>query len=148
MVHVSGHACEEELKLMLSLVKPKYFIPVHGEYRHLYKHAALAEKMGIKKKNIFIPEIGSVIELNRKMGVQKRDGCVRERPDRRSWRGRCRKRRFARQETAVVRRIVYRCCNNVCRDRRTSIGPGYCFTRVRIYEGIGRPSRSRKRPCD
>ena len=71
MVHVSGHACEEELKLMLSLVKPKYFIPVHGEYRHLYKHAALAEKMGIKKKNIFIPEIGSVIELNRKMGVQK-----------------------------------------------------------------------------
>ena len=50
MVHVSGHACEEELKLMLSLVKPKFFIPVHGEYRHLYKHAALAEKMGIKKK--------------------------------------------------------------------------------------------------
>lgn len=71
MVHVSGHACEEELKLMLSLVKPKFFIPVHGEYRHLYKHAALAEKMGIKKKNIFIPEIGSVIELNRKVGVQK-----------------------------------------------------------------------------
>ncbi|MEA5004425.1 MAG: ribonuclease J [Christensenella sp.] len=71
MVHVSGHACQEELKLMLSLVKPKYFIPVHGEYRHLYKHAALAEKMGIKKKNIFIPEIGSVIELNRRMGLQK-----------------------------------------------------------------------------
>ena len=71
MVHVSGHACEEELKLMISLVKPKYFIPVHGEYRHLYKHAALAEKMGIKKKNIFIPEIGSVIELNRRMGFQK-----------------------------------------------------------------------------
>ena len=71
MVHVSGHACEEELKLMLSLVKPKFFIPVHGEYRHLYMHAALAEKMGLKKKNIFIPEIGSVIELNRKVGVQK-----------------------------------------------------------------------------
>ena len=71
MIHVSGHACQEELKLMLSLVKPKFFIPVHGEYRHLYKHAALAEKMGIKKKNIFIPEIGSVIELNRKVGIQK-----------------------------------------------------------------------------
>ncbi|MEG1656103.1 MAG: ribonuclease J [Christensenellaceae bacterium] len=71
MVHVSGHACQEELKLMLSLVKPKYFIPVHGEYRHLYKHAALAEKMGIKKKSIFITEIGSVIELNRKVGFQK-----------------------------------------------------------------------------
>ena len=65
-VHVSGHACEEELKLMISLVRPKYFIPVHGEYRHLYKHAALAEKMGIKKKNIFIPEIGMVMEFSRR----------------------------------------------------------------------------------
>ncbi len=70
MVHVSGHACREELKLMLSLVKPKFFIPVHGEYRHLYQHAALAEKMGIKPKNIFITEIGKVIELNRKAGTQ------------------------------------------------------------------------------
>lgn len=65
-VHVSGHACEEELKLMLTLVRPKYFIPVHGEYRHLYKHASLAEKMGIKKNNIFIPEIGMVVEMGRK----------------------------------------------------------------------------------
>ena len=65
-IHVSGHACEEELKLMLSLTKPKYFIPVHGEYRHLYRHAALAESVGIKKKNIFIPELGKVIELGKK----------------------------------------------------------------------------------
>lgn len=65
-VHVSGHACREELKLMLSITKPKYFIPVHGEYRHLYRHAALAETMGIKKKNIFIPEIGKVIEIGRR----------------------------------------------------------------------------------
>ncbi len=71
MVHVSGHACREELKLMMSLVKPRYFIPVHGEYRHLYNHADLARKMGIKDKDIFIPEIGSVIELNRKVGIQK-----------------------------------------------------------------------------
>ncbi len=71
MVHVSGHACAEELKLMMTLVKPKYFIPVHGEYRHLYKHAAIAEKMGIKKKNIFISEIGAVIELDKNDGVQK-----------------------------------------------------------------------------
>lgn len=63
-VHVSGHACEEELKLMLSITKPKYFIPVHGEYRHLYRHAALAETLGLKKKNIFIPEIGKVIEIS------------------------------------------------------------------------------------
>ncbi len=65
-VHVSGHACEEELKLMLSLTRPKYFIPVHGEYRHLYRHAALAERTGIKHNHIFIPEIGKVIELGQR----------------------------------------------------------------------------------
>lgn len=65
-VHVSGHACQEELKLMLSLVKPQYFIPVHGEYRQIYSHAALAESMGIKNKNIFISEIGKPIILHSK----------------------------------------------------------------------------------
>ena len=65
-VHVSGHACEEELKMILSLIKPKYFIPVHGEYRHLYRHAALAEGLGIPRKHIFIPEIGKVIELGQR----------------------------------------------------------------------------------
>ena len=65
-VHVSGHACEEELKLMFSLTRPKYFIPIHGEYRHLYRHAALAEGMGIKRSHIFIPEIGKVIEIGQK----------------------------------------------------------------------------------
>lgn len=68
-VHVSGHACREELKLMLSITKPKYFIPVHGEYRHLYQHASLAETVGVKKKNIFIPEIGHVIELGSKFAM-------------------------------------------------------------------------------
>lgn len=62
-VHVSGHACQEELKLMLLLTKPKCFIPVHGEYRHLYKHAALAEELGVNKENIFIPAIGKPIEF-------------------------------------------------------------------------------------
>lgn len=62
-VHVSGHACQEELKLMLSLVKPKYFIPVHGEQKHLAKHAKLAYSMGIPKENVLVTEIGSVIEL-------------------------------------------------------------------------------------
>jgi ribonuclease J len=65
-VHVSGHACAEELKLMLALTKPKYFIPVHGEYRHLYRHAKLAESLGVKKKNIFIPEIGKVMEIGKR----------------------------------------------------------------------------------
>ncbi len=62
-VHVSGHACQEELKLLISLVKPKYFIPVHGEYRHLKLHAALAERVGINPKNIVLPDIGKVIEI-------------------------------------------------------------------------------------
>lgn len=62
-MHVSGHASEEELKLMLSMVKPKYFIPVHGEYRMLVKHAQLAQQVGIPSENIFIAEIGSVIEF-------------------------------------------------------------------------------------
>lgn len=62
-VHVSGHACQEELKLMHALVQPKYFIPVHGEYRMLWQHAELAESMGMNRKNIVIPEIGQVIEM-------------------------------------------------------------------------------------
>ena len=62
-VHVSGHACVEELKMMLALTKPKFFIPVHGEYRHLYRHAAIAQSLGVKKKNTFIPEIGRTIEV-------------------------------------------------------------------------------------
>lgn len=64
-MHVSGHASEEELKLMLSMVKPKYFIPVHGEYRMLVKHAQLAQLVGVERDNIFIAENGSVIEFTR-----------------------------------------------------------------------------------
>lgn len=64
-MHVSGHACQEELKIMLNLTKPKYFIPVHGEYRHLKMHANLAEGVGIKPKNIFISEIGRPIEFTK-----------------------------------------------------------------------------------
>lgn len=63
-VHVSGHACQEELKLMLALTKPKFFIPVHGEYKHLKKHAQLAVDMGIPEDNIIIGEIGNVIETD------------------------------------------------------------------------------------
>lgn len=62
-VHVSGHACQEDLKLMMGLVNPKYFIPVHGEQKHLVKHATLAETMGIPKDNIYIPDIAETVEL-------------------------------------------------------------------------------------
>ena len=69
-VHVSGHACQEELKLMLGLTKPKFFIPVHGEYKHLKKHAGLALQMGIPESNVIIAEIGNVIETDgNKMSV-------------------------------------------------------------------------------
>lgn len=67
-IHVSGHACQEELKLLQALVKPKFFVPVHGEYRHLKQHAQLAEKMGVKKENIFIADIGTVLEFTRDSG--------------------------------------------------------------------------------
>lgn len=63
-IHVSGHACQDEQKLMLALTKPRYFIPVHGEYKHLKKHAELALQMGMPEENVMIPELGRVIELS------------------------------------------------------------------------------------
>lgn len=66
MLHVSGHACQEELKIMHALVKPKFFIPVHGEQRHLRCHMDLAMEMGMDRKNIILAENGSVIELTAK----------------------------------------------------------------------------------
>lgn len=65
-VHVSGHACQEEQKLILSLTKPKYFIPIHGEYRQLMSHAETAKKMGVDSKNIFLSTNGRILELNEK----------------------------------------------------------------------------------
>ncbi|MDD4264487.1 MAG: ribonuclease J, partial [Firmicutes bacterium] len=69
-IHVSGHASQEELKLMLNLVRPKYFMPVHGEYRMLVKHKQLAMATGIPEKDIFISEIGDVVEFTAK-GARK-----------------------------------------------------------------------------
>lgn len=63
-VHVSGHACQEELKLMMGIIKPKFFIPVHGEQKHIRKHAQLAESMGIPAENIFLPDNGIQIEVS------------------------------------------------------------------------------------
>lgn len=67
-VHVSGHASQEELKLMLNLVRPKFFIPVHGEYRHLIRHAELAREMGIPARNVFIAENGHILQFNSNKG--------------------------------------------------------------------------------
>ena len=63
-IHVSGHACQDEQKLMLALTKPQYFIPVHGEYKHLKKHSNLAVQMGMNEENVVIPELGRVIEVS------------------------------------------------------------------------------------
>jgi len=65
-IHVSGHACQEELKLLHSLIKPKFFMPVHGEYRHLIRHARLAEGLGMKKENIFILENGDILDVTKR----------------------------------------------------------------------------------
>jgi ribonuclease J len=68
-IHVSGHASQEELKLMHNLVRPKFFMPVHGEYRHLIKHAKLAQQMGMHKDNVFIGENGQVLEFGPDKGA-------------------------------------------------------------------------------
>lgn len=65
-VHVSGHACQEEIKLVTSLLKPKYFIPIHGEFKHLSQNKSLAEMVGVSPENILIPETGKIIELDKK----------------------------------------------------------------------------------
>lgn len=63
--HVSGHACQEELKIMQGIIKPKYFIPVHGERRHLVKHASLATSMGMPESNVFVGDTGDVLEISK-----------------------------------------------------------------------------------
>lgn len=64
MIHISGHAFKEELKLMINLTKPKYFIPIHGEYRHLVLHSRLAKEMGIKNENVLLAENGQIVEFD------------------------------------------------------------------------------------
>jgi len=71
-IHVSGHACREELKLLHSLIRPEYFLPVHGEYRHLIEHAKLAESLGMPNENIFIVDNGDILNISSKgINVQK-----------------------------------------------------------------------------
>lgn len=71
-MHVTGHACQEELKLMLTLMKPKYFIPIHGEYRMLHQHSLLAQSVGVEKENIFIIKNGDVVDINNSEARQTR----------------------------------------------------------------------------
>nr|WP_181909625.1 ribonuclease J [Paenibacillus taihuensis] len=71
-LHVSGHGSQEELKLMLTLMKPKYFIPIHGEYRMLYQHRLLAESLGIEQERVFIINLGDVVDITADSAVQRR----------------------------------------------------------------------------
>lgn len=71
-MHVSGHGCQEELKLMLTLMKPKYFIPIHGEYRMLFQHRLLAESVGVEKDNIFLIKNGDVVDITGQAARQSR----------------------------------------------------------------------------
>jgi len=75
-IHVSGHACEEELKLMHALIKPKFFMPVHGEYRHLRQHAIIAQDMGLPKEKIFIVKVGQVLNLTKNNVVVSKETVV------------------------------------------------------------------------
>ncbi|MDR1627145.1 MAG: ribonuclease J [Oscillospiraceae bacterium] len=77
-VHVSGHACQEELKIIHGLTKPKYFIPVHGEYKHLKKHAEIAENMGMESSRIYVGDSGDVLEIGE--SVMKKVGQVPAEP--------------------------------------------------------------------
>jgi ribonuclease J len=78
-IHASGHACQEEVKLIHSLICPKFFIPVHGERRHLQKHAELAMKMGMLPTNIILADIGSKVEVTKtsiRLGENVPSGCL------------------------------------------------------------------------
>lgn len=126
-VHVSGHASQEEIKMMHNLVRPKFFMPVHGEYRHLVKHAQLAQSLGMPRENIVIGENGAVIELTRNsIGISGRvpagkilvDGLgvgdvgnivLRDRPP------------------AFAGRHYDCCCNNRKKYLQYCFRPGYCF---------------------
>jgi ribonuclease J len=72
-IHVSGHASQEEMKILLSLVKPKYFIPIHGEYRHLFRHAALAQQVGAVSGEVIMLESGQPVEFTADGGAYRRE---------------------------------------------------------------------------
>lgn len=91
-IHVSGHACQEEIKLLHTLIKPKFFIPVHGEYRHLVQHAKLAETLGMPPQNIFIVDNGTVLEFTKKFWKNCRNSNSRESVSR--WLGCWRRRKY------------------------------------------------------
>lgn len=120
-VHVSGHACQEELKLILSLTKPKYFIPVHGEHRHLILHSQLAEEVGIPAKNTFILNNGRIMELDNDGARLGGTVPARENPGGWTWRGRRGQYRAPGQKASGAGRPYY-CCSNVFTGNREAGG--------------------------
>ncbi|MEI3416439.1 MAG: MBL fold metallo-hydrolase RNA specificity domain-containing protein [Christensenellaceae bacterium] len=105
---------------MLALTKPQYFIPVHGEERHIYNHADLAYDIGMKPQDVFIPEIGWAIELRPEKRQVRRNRGVRHRHDRRPGDRRCRQRRAEGSTGPLAGRPVHRCGDAVARKTPSS----------------------------
>ena len=135
-VHVSGHACQEEQKLMIALAKPKYFIPVHGEYRHLIAHIETAKQLGYTDKNTFIMQNGRVLELNKEdarfsgtvpVGKIMVDGLG----VRRRW-----KYCIKRSSTFIIRWTYHHCFNNGFFIRRSSSWTRCHFKRICLCSRI------------
>lgn len=146
-VHVSGHACQDELKLMMNLIRPKFFIPVHGEYKHLRKHANLAISMGIPESNVHISQIGEVMELDGETLKVTGHRSGRAGIGRRSWRGRCRQHCFERPQTSGRRWADYSGCGYRRKYGRAAFRPGYCFQRLCLRAGSGRPDERNPQDC-
>ena len=143
-VHVSGHARQEELKLMHSLVKPKYFIPVHGEYRHLHHHANLAKSLGMPEDNVLICEIGDVIELGPHSldvtGVVPNGSVLIDDSEIARRRGRAARPQASGRGWAADRRHGRR-----SRSGQRRLRPGHHQPRLRLYARGGRAGRGRAR---
>ena len=145
-VHVSGHASQEDLKHMLALTRPRYFMPVHGEYRHLLQHARLAESVGIPADRIFLVEDGLGLEVT-KAGARVLGGYP-GRPRARGRQGRRRRRRGrpARPAAPGARRACWSSRSPI--DATTGVhrrGTRDRLSRVRLYEGGRRADGTRSR---
>ncbi len=121
LVHVHGHASQEELKIMLNLTKPRFFVPVHGEYRHLLAHAALAEAVGVPESGIFVLEDGDVLELDQD------EGAVTD--------------KVSAGHVYVDGRSIRGTTSHVLRDRRTLSRDGVVAVVIALDKDTGMPVR-------
>jgi ribonuclease J len=129
-IHTGGHAQQEELKLMMQLVKPKYFIPIHGEHHMLAAHAKLAQSIGIPESNCFVLENGSVLEINSAGQGQVLEGKIPA--GSRRWG--CWRSRHPRSAAHGPRRHVCHYCHTRSKNRQTDQSTGNSLARFRLHE--------------